>query len=212
LPRRERHVAWIWPALLLAGLISMAALRVWSGWATRPMVASGDGTEGFIEGDGANLAPAARRLRQLQTEMDQTRRRLADLLAEAADKRQQVQTLDEMLTTGRLTDTPDFLRGRTTVRALQKIIREAGGSAFAGSDQESRLTTAALVARERLRAKLTALADELKQDLAECEQRAATLRPQLHFQRASVRRLRGRIQERLDSPAAPPSVDAAPDG
>ena len=212
MPRLERHVAWIWPAILLAGVISIVAFRVWSGWATRPVVATADGTEGIIEGDGADLAAAARRVRQLQTKVDQAHRRLADLRTEAADKREQIRTLEAMLTTGRLTDSPHFLHSQTTVHALQKIIREAAGSTFVDADREARLNTAAVVARERLRAKLAALADELKQNLAEIDRQAATLRQHLRLQSTSLERLRRQIQERLNPPSGAAATDAARDG
>jgi len=194
----KRQVRWIWPALLLASLAAIVVFRVWSGWATRPMVASTDRTEGRVEGDRADLAAAGRRLRLLQARAADTGRRLADLGAEIAAKRQQVRTLGEMLDAGRLTECPGFLRDKTTVRALQKILREAGRPAQAEGGRRSRLTTAAAVARERLRAKLSALRHQLAREVADLEARATTLRQERHLQEADLRRLRRQIHQRLD--------------
>ena len=195
-PRRQ--VAWIWPALLLAGLAAIVVFRVWSGWATRPMVASTDRTEGRVEGERADLAAAGRRLRLLQARAADTGRRLADLGAEVAAKRQQGRTLGDMLDGGRLTECPGFLRDKTTVRALQKILGEAGRPAQAEGGRRSQLTTAAAVARERLRAKLSALRDQLAREVADLEARATTLRQQRHLQEADLQRLRRQIDQRLD--------------
>jgi len=218
LAHRKQQIAWIWPALLLAGLAAIVVFRVWSGWATRPMVASTDRTEGRVEGEQADLAAAGRRLRLLQARAADSCRRLADLGAEVAAKRRQVRTLGEMLDAGRLTECPGFLRDKTTVRALQKILHEAARPAQAEGGRRSRLTTTAAIARERLRAKLSALRDQLAREVADLEARAATLRQQQRLQEADLQRLRRQINRRLDgcspSPTAPsdPASDTGPVG
>jgi len=203
-PRRQ--VAWIWPALLLAGLAAIVICRVWSGWARRPMVASTDHTEGRVEGEAAALVAVGRRLRHLQVQLADTEHRLANLQTHIAAKRRQVRTLDDMLGVGRLTECPPFLRDKTTVRALQKIIREAEGPVQAEAGRRSRLSTAATVARERLRAKLSALRAEWAHAVAELKDQAATLRQQRRLQERGVQRLRRQIDERLEGRSRhPPS-------
>ena len=196
--RPRRHVVWIWPALLLAGLAAVVAFRVWSGWATRPMAASTDRADGRVEGERADLSAAGRRLRRLSHQLARTRRRLADFQADIADRRRHIRTLDGMLESGRLTECPPFLHDSTTVRALQKIIREAEGPAQAEGGQRSRLATAATIARERLRARLSAMRDRFAREVADLQARAAALRHERRLQEAGLRQLRRQISERLD--------------
>lgn len=216
--RPRRQVAWFWPAVLLAGLVAIAAFRMWSGWATRPMVASGGRSEGRVAGEAADLAAAGRRLRHLHAQMADTAGRLADLATDTAARRRQIRMLEDMLASGRLTECPPFLQAETTVRALQKIIREAGGAAQADGGRDGRLSTAAAVARERLRTRLLALRGELEREVADLQARADALRQQQRLQEIRVREMRRRIERRLDAgqeptPAiTPPSRrrDAAP--
>lgn len=207
--RPRRQVAWFWPALLLAGLAAVVAFRMWSGWATRPMVASSNLPEGRVAGEAADLAAAGRRLRYLHAQRSATAARLATLRTEIADRRRQARTLDEMIDGGRLTDCPPFLAENTTVRALQKIIREAGGAAQTDAGRDPRLTTAAAVARERLRTKLLVLRDQLRRETADLDAQATTLRQQQRLQEAGIRHLRRQIDERLNGRAAEPAAPRA---
>ena len=209
--RPRRQIAWIWPTLLLAGLAAVVAFRMWSGWATRPMVASTGRTEGRVAGEQADLAAAGRQLRRLQVRATATASRLAAVQAELAAKHQQILTLDEMLDTGRLTECPPFLRDETTVRALQKIIREAGGPAQADAGQGSRLGTAAVIARERLRAKLSTIRSQLDREALDLEDRASALRHEQQLQEADLRQLRRQIDQRLDTRVTDPEAPATPD-
>ncbi len=212
--RPRRQVAWFWPALLLAGLAAVVAFRMWSGWATRPMVASDTGADGRVAGEAADLAAAGRRLRRLHAERTATAARLADLRADIAARRRQARTLADMLTGQGLTDCPPFLRHDTTVRALQQIIREAGGPSQTDADGVARLATAAAVARERLRARLLALRDRLDREVADLEAQAAALRHRQRLQETGIRQMRQQIKRRLDardtpSPPAPRSPAAS---
>lgn len=203
MPLTLRRVSWLWPVLIVAGMMAVVMVRVWSGWATRPMAASTNVAEGIVEGERADLAAWGSRVRRLQAQLDRTRHRLMGLQTDVVIKREQVRTLDTMLATDRLTHCPDFLRNETTVRALQKIIGEAAGTSQADTDRSSRLHTAAAVARERLRAKLTALRNSLATQVTDLQQQVTALRHQLHLQRADLGRLQQQVQYRLDRPAGP---------
>ena len=205
----RRHMAWAWPAVLLAGLLATAAVRLWSDWASGPAPSSAAQADGVVTGESDDLATAARRFRLLQDQSGETRRRLAALQGDVAAKRQQRNTLDAMLATNRLTDCPAFLRGQTTVRALQKIIREATDTGVTEAADQSRLNTAAAVARERLRRKLEAIHSQLAEDIDRLEAQAATTRGQLHFQTAELQRLRRRVQRQLQSQTPGPQSSPA---
>ena len=198
----SRHTAWAWPAVLLAGLLAVVAIRIWSGWASGPAPSMATQADGIVAGRSDDLAAAARRIRLLQDQSGETRRRLAALQSDVSAKRQQARTLDAMLASDRLTDCPAFLRQQTTVRALQKIIREAADSGIAEAADQNRLNTAAAVARERLRRKLEALRSQLTDDISRTEDPAAALRQRLHLQVAELQRLRRQVQRELQSGSA----------
>jgi len=205
----RRHMARAWPAVLLAGLLTVAAIRVGSGWTNGPTPTLAKETDGIVAGRSDDLATAARRLRLLQDQSGETRRCLAALQSDVAAKRQQRNTLDAMLATNRLTDSPAFLRGQTTVRALQKIIREATDTGVTEAADQSHLNTAAAVARERLRRKLEAIHSQLAEDIDRLEAQAATTRGQLHLQTAELQRLRRRVQRQLHSQTPGPQSSPA---
>lgn len=196
--RLNRRIAWVWPVLLVAGLVFVVAFRTWSGWATRPMAASTDAAEGVIKGHADDAAAVARRIRQLEAAIEQTQQALADLAATATRKREQADTLRTMCESDQLTECPPFLHEDATVRALQKIIREADGATPAGDDRQARLATAAAVARERLRARLTALHDQLRNEIVDVEERAAVLGQRLRIESRDLPRLRQQMDRRLD--------------
>jgi hypothetical protein len=181
LPRPRYRIAWIWPVLLAAVVLSVVVFRVWSGWATRPMMASADGSEGLVGGSGGDPAAAVARARRLRAEAEAIRRRLAALAAEAVARRDEIRTLDRMLSTGPLTECPPFLRDEAGVTALQKVLREAAGATQAGDDERTRLHTAAAVARERLRARLAALRNDRLHQVSDLEREVASLRQELHL-------------------------------
>ena len=197
----RRHMAWAWPAVLLAGLLATAAIRLWSDWASGPVPSLAAQTDGVVAGESDDLATAARRFRLLQDQSGETRGRLAALQSDVSAKRQQVRTLDAMLASNRLTDCPAFLQQQTTVRALQKIICEAADTGVTEAADQSRLNTAAAVARERLRRKLEAIRSQLAEDIDHLEAQATATRHQLHFQTAESQRLRRRLQRQLESRA-----------
>lgn len=205
----RQHAAWIWPASLLIGLILVALVRIWSGWAGRPQSSMGAEAHGVVTADSDDLAAVARRIRTLQEDRSRTREQFTALVSQAADCRQHVAALDDMLASGRLTECPVFLREETTVRALQKIIREAAGSGSAGQPDEDPLSTASVVARERLRAKLEVLRDQLRAETATIETRTEALRRQLDLQAAQIEALQANVLERLQSRTEGPSAPAA---
>lgn len=205
----RRHAAWIWPALLVTGLVLVALTRLWSGWAGRPESTMGAEVHGVVTADANDLAAIARRIRTLQEERSRTREQFTALAARAADCRQHVAALDDMLASGRLTECPVFLREETTVRALQKIIREASGSEAAGQPAESQLSTAGAVARERLRARLEALRDQLRAETATLDARTEALRLELDLQATQIEALQGNVLERLQGHARDRSAPAA---
>jgi len=204
----RRYVAWAWPVVLLAGLLAVTAVRIGSGWGSGPRPTLGMETDGIVAGRSDDLAAVARRVGLLQEESGETRRRLAALQGAVASKRQQAATLGAMLASDRLTDCPAFLRKQTTVRALQKIIREATDTGMTEAADENRLDTAAAVARERLRRKLEAIRSEWADDITRLDARAAALRKQLHLETSELERLRREVRRQLQGrtparPAAP---------
>ncbi|MBE3070088.1 MAG: hypothetical protein IMZ66_07610 [Planctomycetes bacterium] len=205
----RRHAAWIWPASLITGLILVALVRLWSGWAGKPETSMGAQVHGVVTADSDDLAAVARRIRTLQEERSRTREQFTALVSRAADCRQHVAALDEMLASGRLTDCPVFLREETTVRALQKIIREAAGSGIASQPDENQLSTAGVVARQRLRAKLGVLRDQLHAETATLETRTEALKRELDLQATQIEALQAKVLERLESRMRGPSAPAA---
>ena len=195
----RRHAAWAWPAVLVAGLLGVVAIRIWSGWSEEAMTPMATETEGVIVGESDGLAALARRIRDLQDTSGETRGRLSVLQKDVGARRQHVATLDAMLASDRLTDCPAFLRQQTTVRALQKIIREAADSPRPERGDQSLLSTAAAVARERLRGKLTMLRHQLLEEIADLESQTATLRQRLHLQTTELQRLQRQVRQDLQS-------------
>lgn len=205
----RRHGVWAWPLLLAAGLAFVAAVRLWPGWASRPVSSLASEGGGVVAGDRADLAASARRLRTLQDETGRTREQLAAVQAEAVAIQEQVAILDEMLLTDRLTFCPDFLRDQTTVRALQKIMREAADTAPPQAADQNNLSTAAAVARERLRAKLEALRDQLADRTTALDQQAADLRQRLLLETTELQQLQRKVDLELQSRAASRAAPAA---
>ena len=107
-----------------------------------------------------------------------------------------------MLAGRTLTSCPPFLRDDTTVRALQQIIREASGPAQTDADGDTRLATAAAVARERLRARLLTLRDRLGREIADLQARATALRQRQRLQETGIRQMRRQVERRLKAEGA----------
>jgi chromosome segregation ATPase len=191
----QRHAKWAWPIALVVGVLLVVGLRVWPGGS--PRRASSDA-------QASDLASAARRIRFLQDQVNRTRQQLVSLQTEAAARRGRVAALDEMLATDSLAECPPFLRDDTTVRALQKIVREAADSTAAGTPGHDRLDTAASVARERLRSKLDALRDQLGREAADLDAQAETLRQRLQILTGEVEQLQRDIRRELQGRAGRP--------
>jgi hypothetical protein len=175
-------------------MLVIAGVRLFSAWHGGPVPAvAGDG-RGIIAAtdpsnlpDGQSLASAARRIRLLQEGLNDTRGRLAKAETEAVLLRDRAATLDRMLAEDSLTDCPLFLQGETTVRALQGILREAAD----GTD------TAAVIARQRLRRRLTMLRDQMAQDADDREPEAKALHGQFRRQADDLEALQQSLMSRL---------------
>jgi predicted nucleic acid-binding Zn-ribbon protein len=191
----------------VAGALLIVAVRLWPGWTPSPTTAEQNRNGGVVAGRASDLASAARRIRFLQDNVNKVRQELAALQAEAAARRSNVAAIDEMLAGNSLTDCPSFLRDDTTVRALQKIIREAADSPTTAAAGADRLSTAASVARERLRSRLDALREQLVQEASDLDAQADDRRQRLHLlsteveqlQREIHRELQGRSRGRADA-------------
>jgi hypothetical protein len=202
------HAPMIWPAAVLAALGLVVLIRLGSG-RTDGTPASADGDRGGIVTAAPDSLATARRLRLLEDEAGRTREQLASVQTESSIRQERVAVLDEMLATDSLTDCPGFLKDETTVRALQKIIREAADTSHPADDNPSRLNTAATVARERLRQKLNGLRDRLNQELGKLESQAQVLRQQLRAQTEALDVLQRQIHRQSQSRAVQHSTGPA---
>ena len=207
----RRRAVWAWPAVLVAGLGLILVFRLVDGPSRSSASSPAGGSSGVVAGEPSDLAAAARRLRLLQAQVSQTRDQLAALQTQARGIRQQIITLDEMLAGDSLTDSPGFLRDDTSVRALQKIIREAASSP-ATSDKPDRLGTAAVVARERLRSKLESLREHLTHEAAALDAQSDALRQRLRLQSDEVEHLQRQVQKELKSSTLPPPTSGTETG
>jgi len=110
--------------------------------------------------------------------MDSLYKRLAQSRKEEEELTQQIATLDRMRYGGDLTRCPSFLQDNTTIRALQRLMREAKNEPMLWRRKGSKLQTAAAVARERIRAKLRVLQEQKAESLKILRVRIANLREQ----------------------------------
>ena len=207
--RLQRHVAWAWLVVLAVGVLVAAALRLGSDQMTVPATASATDTEGFVPGGPGSLAATAQRVRLLQMQISKLREQLSAVQTEAEDRHVQIAAIDTLLAEDVYTECPPFLQEDNTVRALQKIIREAGSAQPDGG--EERLSTAAAVARERLRSKLEAMRDQLSEEAANQEEQANLLRQQVRQQVDEVEHLLRVMQQELDRAAPAAGTSASGD-
>lgn len=204
----KRHATLMWPLAVLTILALVAVVRLGPGWANRPLASPQAGAHGVATA-GPDALATARRISQLEGEAGRTREQLAAVQTETSRRRERIVTLDEVLVTGSLADCPSFLKDDTTVRALQKIIREASESVGTPADGQDRLNTAATIARQRLRQKLESLRDQLQQDLGRLDSQAEALRQRLRLQTEELdllerqihRQSRSRTLDRSANPA-----------
>jgi len=201
----QRHAKWVWPIALVGGVLLVIAVRLWPGGSPCPARSDGGPRSVVAAGQASDLASAARRLRHLQEQVNQTRRQLVSLQTEAAARRGRIAAIDEMLATDSLAECPPFLRDDTTVRALQKIVREAADSPGEGAAGRDRLGIAASVARERLRSKLDALRDPLVREAADLDKQAEALRQRLQLLAGEVEQLQREIYRELQGRAGRPA-------
>jgi len=202
------HAPMIWPAAVLAALGLVVLIRLGSGWTDGTPASAGGDRGGVVTAAPDSLA-TARRIRLLEDEAGRTREQLASVQTETSIRQERVTVLDEMLASDSLTDCPGFLKDETTVRALQKIIREASDTSRPSEDNPSRLNTAATVARERLRQKLNGLRDQLNQELGKLESQAGVLRQQLRAQTEALDVLQRQIRRQDQSRAVQHSTGPA---
>lgn len=203
----RRHAVWAWPALLVLGLaLVLAARRLPT--RTDRAVSSRPATEGsgLVTAQSIDLASAARSIRFLQNDLARIRRQLAAIQNETSLRRERVATLEKMLADDTLTQAPAFLCEDTTVRALQQIIREASDPAAPDQD---RLSTAAAVARQRLRQKLESLRDQWIREVADRTTEADMHRERLHLQTQELERLQRQVHQQLQPPSGPAGSEPA---
>jgi hypothetical protein len=203
----KRHATWLWLAALVVSVALVATLRMESGPSGLPPKAATADTSGVVAAGPNDLAAIARRLQLLQGRSAQVREQLATLQTEGATRRQQIAALDAMLAADSFTECPSFLSEDTTVRAFQKIIREAASATGPDESDHDRLNTAATVARERLRGKLEVRRDQLSREAADLNTQSEDLRQRLRIQSEEIdlldRQVREELQNRSSSPAAP---------
>ena len=203
----RRHAVWAWPALLVLGLaLVLAARRLPT--RTDRAVSSRPATEdsGLVTAQSIDLASAARSIRFLQNDLARIRRQLAAIQNETSLRRERVATIEKMLADDTLTQAPVFLCEDTTVRALQQIIREASDPAAPDQD---RLSTAAAVARQRLRQKLESLRDQWVREVADRTTEADMHRERLHLQTQELERLQRQVHQQLQPPSGPAASEPA---
>jgi len=201
----QRHAKWAWPIALVAGVLLVVAVRLWPGGPPCPARSDGNPRSVVAAGQASDLASAARRLRFLQEQVNRTRQQLVSLQTEAAARRGRIAAIDEMLATDCLAECPPFLRDDTTVRALQKIVREAAESPRDGPAGRDRLDIAASVARERLRSRLDALRSQLAREAADFDKQAEALRQRLQLLGGEIEQLQREIHRELQSHADRPT-------
>jgi len=201
------HAPWLWLAALVVSAALVATLRTESEPSGLPPGADPANTRGVVASGPNNLAALARRLQLIQGRSVQVREQLATLQAEGATRRQQIAALDAMLAADSFTECPPFLSEDTTVRALQKIIREAASATGPDESDHDRLNTSATVARERLRRKLEVRRDQLSREAADLNTQAEDLRQRLRIQSEEIdhldRQVREELRNRSSSPPAP---------
>ncbi len=209
--RLQRHAAWAWLVVLVVGVLVAAALRLGPERTGVPSSAAATDTDGFVPGEPGTLAATAQRVHNLQIQVSRVREQLAAVQTEADDRRQRIAAIDALLSEDGYAECPAFLQEDNTVRALQKIIREAAGATRPDSSGEERLSTAAAVARERLRSKLSVMRDQFLEEAADQDAQAEVLRQQVRQQTEEVEYLQRVMQQELDrstsAAATPPSGD-----
>ncbi|HUX00143.1 MAG: hypothetical protein WBD63_09630 [Phycisphaerae bacterium] len=196
--RPNRRIAWVFAAGA-AVVLAIGGLRLLSAWRGAPAPAEA-GDSGLVAstdartGDAAALANLARRVRTLRDNLNRTRSGLQQAERQSADLRERVAVLDDMLARDTLTDCPIFLHEETTVRALQSILREATESRVPAA---GRMATGEMIARQRLRQRLTLLRDEMDQQARDLDARADVLRADLRRQADELAGIEQGLMSRL---------------
>ena len=202
----QLHAKWAWPIALMAGALLVVAAYLAPGRSPRAARSDVGPAGGVVAGQASDMASAARRLRFLQEQINRTRQQLVTLQTDAAARRGRIAAVDEMLASDSMAECPPFLRDDTTVRALQKIVREAADSSGDGAARRDRLDIAASVARERLRSKLDALRDQLAAEAADLDKQAEALRQRLQLLADEAEQLQREIHRALQGRAGPPGA------
>jgi hypothetical protein len=163
-------------------------------------------TDGDIPGNSSALSATARRVKLLESQVSRLREKLSAIQTESDDRRVRIAAIDAMLAEDAYVDCPPFLQEDSTVRALQKIICEAGSVTPYG---EERLSTAAAVARERLRSKFQALRDQYSEEADNLDEQAGALNQRVHTEVIEVEHLQQVIREELEHTAASTTATSA---
>jgi len=189
---------WMWIGLVVAGLAAAVLCRWRAGPPTEP--ASAGGSVGLVGAEAGRPPDLLARVGRLEAEAAQVESRRRTLCHQARERRRWARVLDEMVESGRLSDAPDFLRGQTTILALQRIIRMASAGGPAGGRADPRFQTAAAVAQSRLRGKLTALAERFRAEAEDFERQAAALETEARLKREAAAAIRRRLAEDKSPP------------
>ena len=205
----RRHATWLWLAALAVSAALGASLRPESGRPAAPSLSAPGGTNYAASAGPGDLAQVARQCQLVQARVVQMREQIDGLQTESAARRRQVAALDETLIAGSFDDCPSFLSEDATVRAFQRIIREAEGETDRAAPDHDRLNMAAAVARERLRTKFEAMRDQLVRVADDLDARAEELKARLHTQTAEVERLDWQVRQMLLDRSGSATTDGA---
>ena len=160
--------------------------------------------------ESGDLAELARQVRRASSELTETRCLMAERQAQSKKLRQQIADLDSMLANGNFLRCPTFLWEDAAVRALQQVVREATENHSLSEASRSRLETAAMIARQRLRSKLGALRENMVQSANRLDEETEALRAEIQSESQRENSLHQRLTEQLKlrAEAAPPTAHA----
>jgi len=160
--------------------------------------------------ESGKLAELARQVRTASSELTETRCLMAERQAQSTKLRQHIADLDAMLANGDFLRCPTFLWEDAAVRALQQVVREATENRSLSEANRSRLETAAMIARQRLRSKFGALRENMVQSAKRLDEETEALRAEIQSESQREDSLHQRLTEQLKLRAetAPPTAYA----
>ena len=160
--------------------------------------------------ESGDLAELARQVRTASTKLSETRCLMAERQARSTKLRQHIADLDSILTNEDFLRCPTFLWEDVAVRALQQVVREATENRSLSEANRSRLETAAMIARQRLRSKLGALRENMVQSANRLDEETEALQAAIQSESQRENSLHQRLTEQLKlrADAAPPTAYA----